>query len=68
VPLLARATGGTNAFRYYVVSEPAVPGGVDVFVYAPSPADLHARDIGLGNEAGYVLYHVRLFRPEGTDG
>jgi hypothetical protein len=67
MPLLAWATGGTDDFRYSIPQAEADPDAVDVFVYAASPPQLHANDIGLGDEAGYVMYHVRLFRPEGTD-
>jgi len=50
---------------------PQTPQPEDVaqlFLLAESPPGFALRTEGLGREVGYVLYHVRLSKPEDTNG
>ena len=65
--LIARATGGTDDLPYRI----DVPGRDDdtleLFLFAESPEGFRLRRNPFGREAGYVLYHLCLHVPEGTD-
>jgi len=65
--LIARAIGGTSAFRYYVET-PAQQDRVQLFILAPAPAGFKLAGKRLGRERGCVLYHLDLFKPEETNG
>jgi hypothetical protein len=67
--LVVRAEGIGTEPNTGAPSVPPMPADrVDLFVLAPSPESFAVQAQGLGKEIGYVLYHVRLFRPENSDG
>ena len=62
-PLMARAIGGTEHSAQYLDGTPFQGDCVQVFVFTESPPGFGLQAEGLGNETGYVLYHVPLFGP-----
>ncbi len=63
-PLMARAVGGTEAFQRYVAPPPPPKDLVQLFVFVKSPRGFSMAGEAFGNETGYTLYHIDLFRPE----
>jgi hypothetical protein len=64
-PLLAWSLGGTSKdFAQYLASSAAKDGRVQLFIFARSPESFRVSGRQLGQEIGFVLYHVDLFRPE----
>ncbi|MFH0910532.1 MAG: hypothetical protein V1918_03340 [Planctomycetota bacterium] len=61
-PILARVTGGTDAFPL-VVERPR-PGRAELFVYAPMPRAFRLDEEKIKGEGGYVLYHMDVWKPE----
>jgi hypothetical protein len=66
--LIARALGGTTDVSYGFTLPQPPDDEAQVFLLTKSPPDFALQGEGLGSESGYVLYHVRLHRPEDSDG
>jgi len=64
--LIVRAIGDGNEPGGWNTSSPE-DEDAQLFVLAESPPGFGVRAEGLGSETGFVLYHVRLHRPENTD-
>ncbi len=64
--VIARAQGGTAAFRHYVETLPVAgqPRNVELFLFAAAPAGFKLMPEGFAQETGYTLYHVTLPLPE----
>ena len=66
---IAHGIGGAEVFRFRML-----PGKTtsrecaEVFVLARSPDSFSAQGKGLGQETGFVVYHTRVSKPEGSDG
>jgi hypothetical protein len=66
--LVARAIGELNDMGRQPKPPPAGDDEAQLFLLTESPPGFALRAEDLGRQVGYVLYHVRLFRPEDTDG
>ena len=67
-PLLAHAAGGTRDCYRQIAAPAASRGQVELFIVARSPATFGALGKRLGRHRGFVVYHVRLLKPETPDG
>jgi len=66
--LIGRAVGGVEDLRHGLTLPPPSADEAQFFLLTESPPGFALQAEGLGREVGYVLYHVRLFKPEDTNG
>jgi len=63
-PLLSYALGGTKGFPQWVHRPPPPEDHADLFIFAENRDRFTVEAKDIGRELGFVLYHVRLFKPE----